>query len=77
MARIAQAQKDAVSVIAHAFWASQVENNVPGMKGYEAAWLKAQTPHGRALVEFFKAELKRIRRDVVKMMEAEKNGSPS
>lgn len=74
MARISQAQQAAISVIAHLIWASQIQRNVQGMAGFEQHWLKKQTPHDRALVEFFQAELKRIPGDMAKMMEEERNG---
>lgn len=77
MAKISQAQRHAASIIAHALWATQLANKVEGMKGFEPTWFKAQTPHDRALVDFFRAELKRIPGDMAKMMEKENDGAPT
>lgn len=76
MVKLKKAQENIVSVIAHAVVASSIANNVKGMEGFEAFHLNRLSARDRALVDFFRAEIKRIPADMAGMMEKGRNGPP-
>ena len=77
MARLSAAQRHAISVVAHGIYAASCDCNVEGMKGFKQSWIKGLSPQDRAMVKFFEEELKRIPRDMLQLMEEDRNGSSS
>jgi hypothetical protein len=58
--KISRVEQKTASLIAASVLAAGVDKEVPDAKGYYAYWLAEQTPHGRALIDCFHAEYKKI-----------------
>lgn len=77
MAKISVATRHALSVIAHAAMAQDMDKNVfqkQGVSGFYDHWLKTQTVQDRAIMAEFEKIGRQARADVARMMKSEAKG---
>jgi hypothetical protein len=65
------ATQEVMDLIAHISIASEIDRNVEGMKGSLDHYLKSLTPRQRVMWRHFQNTAKRVREDVLKLMEAD------
>ena len=71
MAKLSAPTRNALSIVAHAMMASDIEKNVEGAKGFYDYWLKSQSAADRTIFREFEKICREAKAEMARLMKEE------